>query len=121
MYPVTVEVNGTGLSSVIFPDIYQNPFAIGIGVSINTGTATFAVNHCFDYATVISPRWNGTSNVLWFPNAGLGGASGTSTLGTTGLDGNYAFPVAAIQLSVTTCSIATAITTMNLIQASNAP
>lgn len=112
MYPVKVTQTGTGASTPVFPDIAQNPFQIGIGVNIATGAATYSVEHCFDYAVVMSPTWNGTSNVTWFPNSGINGTSVATT------NGNYAFPVAAIRLNVTN---GTGQVVMNLLQATNAP
>lgn len=116
MLPVQVTVLGQAVSTPVIPDIMQNPFNIGIGVALVTGSvSSWAVEHCFDFTTVMSPTWNGSSGVTWFANSGLGGttAGGTSTLP---LNGNYAFPVAAIRLNVYSAN-ATAVLVMNLIQA----
>ena len=114
MYPFQVKVsNGSGTSSVFFPDIYQNPFNIGIGVNIQTGAATYSVQHTFDYSTVMAPTWNGTSAV-WFDNSGISATSNVTT------NGNYAFAVAAIRLNVTAAN-ATSVVVANFLQSSNAP
>lgn len=138
MMPVQIQLTGTAISTPFLPDIFQNPFNIGIGLSLQTGgltTAIVAVEHCFDYATVYAPSFNGKTALLsngtvgtavWFQNSGVSG--GTTAIGTTisvgietsGLNANYAFPVAAIRVSVTSAT-ATSIIIVNFIQASNAP
>src|SRR5882672_571728 len=116
MQPVTVTVIGSTFSTPIIPDIKQNPFNIGIGVYTTAGAVTsWAVEHCFDFSTIMSPTWNGTTGVTWYPNTGLN--SGSATLPA---NGNYAFPVAAIRLNITN-AVATAATVMNLLQATNSP
>lgn len=123
MEPVKVTVLGSGISTPIIPDIFQNPFQIGIGVTVGTGISTtqitsWAIEHCFDFSTVMSPTWNGSTGVTWYPNSGL-----NNTVVTTAVlpaNGNYAFPVAAIRLNVSNAN-ATAVTVMNLIQAVNSP
>lgn len=112
MYPVSVRVLGTGVSTPVIPDSFQNPFNIGIGVVATN--ATYSVQHCFDYSTVMSPTWNGTGSVTWMDNSGITGTS----LATC--NGNYAFPVAAIRLNVTSAN-ATSVVSMMLIQAQEAP
>lgn len=120
MRPVQLTVVGATASTPFLPDIYQNPFQIGIGVAVVTGNASWAIEHCFDYSTVISPLWNGNSSVTWFANSGLGGTVGIgTTLGTA--NGNYAFAVAAIRLNVYSTNNATATVTANFIQSVNSP
>jgi hypothetical protein len=111
MYPVSTRVLGTGISTPIIPDTFQNPFNIGVGVVATN--ATYSVQHCFDYSAVMSPTWNGTT-ATWFDNSGI-----TATALAT-VNGNYAFPVAAIRLNVTGAN-ATSVVTMMLIQAQEAP
>ena len=127
MQPVQVQVIGSGLSTVIIPDTKQNPFNIGLGLSINTtGTVTsWAVEHCFDFSTVMSPTWNGSTGVTWFQNSGMNNIlPSTNTVvlsGATPVNGNYAFAVAAIRLNISNQAIATAVITLNLIQSVNSP
>jgi hypothetical protein len=128
MLPVMVTVNGTGVSRPILPDFFQNPFNIGIGVESNvslTGTAAtsvWQVEHSFDWSTINTPTWNGSSGVTWMPNSGLNGtALATGSIASSFANGNYAFPVAAIRLNVVTPLNATATYTMWLIQASESP
>lgn len=85
-------------------DMNSNPFSIGFGTIISTGTPTWTVQHTFD-------------NVLTNPNTG--GFTGTGTTAytysstsntwfnhpivasvTSNTDGNYAFPVMAIRLTL---------------------
>jgi hypothetical protein len=112
MQPIAVTTIGTATSTPFIMDYMQNPFQVSVGCVLNSGTAFFNVQHIFDYSTVFSPTWNGTSGT-WFNNSGITGA-------TASISGNYAFPVAAIRLQVASCS-ATASVTMNITQASNAP
>ncbi len=119
MQPVQIRAIGTGASTPVIPDIFQNPFQIGIGVVISTGSVTWAVEHCFDFTTVMSPTWNGSTGVTWFQNSGLGGSTTGTSL--TSANGNYAFAVAAIRLNAMSVSNATATVVMNLIQSVNSP
>ncbi len=118
--PMTVTVLGTAVSTPVIPDFCLDPFNIGIGVNVASGSGStfWAVEHCFDYSTVMSPTWNGTSSVTWYPNTGLSGGTTAGADGTTAtpLNGNYAFPVAAIRLNVYS-AVATSMVVMNLIQA----
>jgi len=126
MMPVVVTVNGTGVSRAIYPDIMQNPFQIGVGIESNVALGSAAatmgwqVEHTFDYTTVWSPTWNGTTAV-WIANSGLNGTAIGSTANATSANGNYAFPVAAIRLNVFTTVNATTAISMVIIQATNAP
>jgi hypothetical protein len=138
MMPNIIKMTGTGTSTPIIPDIFQNPFNIGIGLSLQTGgltTAIVAIEHTFDYSTVMQPSFNGAtakmpdgtvSTAIWFQNSGATG--GTTAIGTTltvgvetgGLNCNYAFPVAAIRVNVASAT-ATSVVVANFLQASNAP
>jgi hypothetical protein len=124
--PIKVQTIGSGTSTPIFPDYFQNPFAIGIGVNIGTGTgnATYSVEHTFDQNVVYSPLFNGISTLLpgnitataiWFQNSGINGTSNVTS------NGNYAFPVAAIRLNTLSTSTSTTVVNAWFIQASNAP
>lgn len=103
----------TGLSStagfpVYVPDVMQTPFAIGIGCTISSTSATTAYNieHTFDYtgsSAFIS------SNATWFQNSTISAAS-------SNLSGNYAFPVSAIRPNVTAGS-SVGVLTVTFIQA----
>lgn len=119
MFPKQITVIGTGASLGYLPDIYQNPFQIGIGVALtNTGgisTAIVSIEHCFDYSTVIQPTWNGSTGVTWFPNSGI-----SATTIATAINGNYAFGVAAIRVNVISAA-ATAVVVANFIQSVNSP
>ena len=109
--PITSPSSGLGYwaGSVYFPDIMRNPFNIGIGVSCALGgvATTYNVEHSFD--DYLAPTYV-SSSATWFPNSGITAASSNTT-------GNYAFPVRAIRLNVTTAGSSTQTVTMTLIQA----
>jgi hypothetical protein len=98
---------GYWAGSTYYPDIMRNPFNIGIGCTCSLGglATTYNVEHSFDdYLTIPS------TTMTWFPNSGITAASTNAT-------GNYAFPVRAIRLNVTTAGSSTQTVTMTLIQA----
>jgi hypothetical protein len=115
--PAVITANGTGTSSIWFPDWMQNPFNIGIQVVLPaSATATFNVEHTLDNIEVtqigpFSGNANATTaaNANWIANPGI-------TSATTTINGNYAFPVRAIRVNILSCS-ATGFVTATFIQA----
>ena len=94
-----VAIAGTGSSSSIATDLYISPFNVGFGVVVS-GTVNYTVQHTFDNPqTVASPTW--------FDHP-------TVAAKTANQDGNYAFPVAAIRVTVNSGS---GTATMTVIQA----
>jgi hypothetical protein len=79
MRPQTQAQTGAGSTSGIVTDYYISPFNIGFGVVVS-GTVNYTVQHTFD----------GTN---WFNHPDVASA-------TTDQDGNYAFPVVQIRLTV---------------------
>lgn len=133
MQPFQAKAVGSGIcTAIMYPDIFSNPFNIGIGVeciSTVAASAVFAVEHCFDYRTVYSPSFNGNTalvdgavqTAVWFQNSGLGvNTTGTTITTTTPLNGNYAFAVAAIRLNIYSAA-AGQVVVANFLQSSNAP
>lgn len=94
-----VSRTNTGSSAIIPMNLDSTPFNVGFGVTI-TGTPTYTVQHTFD-----NP-WTTTSPV-WFDHPTVAGE-------TANADGNYAFPVAAIKVAVTS---GTGTATLTVIQA----
>lgn len=104
--PKRVTVGGVGSSQVIPLNTYGDPFNVSIGCDISAGgSLTYTVQHTFD--NVQSPTFN-PSTATWFSNA-------TLVAQTTDKDGNYAFPVTAVRLTVTAWTSGTV--TMTVIQA----
>lgn len=96
-------VSGASLSSnAIATDLYISPFNVGFGVVI-TGTVAYQVKHTFDNPQTVA-------NPTWFTHPS------TTTAATANLDGNYAFPVAAIKIE-TTAGTNTGTITLTVIQA----
>jgi len=100
-----VAVSGASKSSAaIVTDTYISPFNVGFGVVI-TGAVSYSIQHTFDNPqTVASPTW------FFHPST----PSGTPV--TANLDGNYAFPVAAIKI-LTSAATNTGTVTLTVIQA----
>jgi len=89
MRPIRLTQAGVGSTAVVPLDIHSRPFNVGVGC-ILTGTATFTVEHTFD-----DPQASGfdAATANWLPNTGL-------TSKTASADGNYAFPVRAVRLTI---------------------
>ena len=83
--------------------LFVTPFNVGIGVVVS-GTVNYTVQHTFDdiWATGYDAS---TGN--WFNHSSLASQAGNS-------DGNYAFPVTAVRLTVNSGS---GTATMTVIQA----
>ena len=88
MRPKKVTVTGVANSAWLPVDYKQDPTNIGIGCVLVSGTATYSVQHTFDdvFDSAVTP--------VAFQNSGINAA-------TASADGNYAFPVRAVRLSVT--------------------
>ena len=80
----TVSQTGTGSSAPIIMDTNKNPFNVGFGV-VKTGTVDFTVQHTFD------DPFGSISN--WFNHP-------TVAAQIANADGNYAFPVTAIRITM---------------------
>lgn len=93
MRSVTLTQTGAGSTNGYVADSYISPFNIGFGVVVS-GTVTYTVQHTFD----------GTN---WFDHPDIAAE-------TANADGNYAFPVLQVRLTVSSGS---GTATMTLIQA----
>jgi len=80
----TVSQTGAGSTAPIVMDTNKNPFNVGFGV-VKTGTVDFTVQHTFDnpFGTITT----------WFNHP-------TVAAQIANADGNYAFPVTAIRLTM---------------------
>ena len=101
MRPIVKTVTGAGNSAPIVMDHYRTPFNVGFAVIVG-GTATYTVQHTFD--DVLDPAVTPT----WLNHPVIASVASSA-------DGNYAFPVRAIRLSV--AGGASGATTLTLIQA----
>lgn len=86
MRPIVISKTGTGTSGVAVVDHFQSPFNIGFGV-VASGTVTYTVQHTFDDVL------DATVTPTWFNHP-------TAVSQTASADGNYAFPVRGIRLSI---------------------
>lgn len=89
MRPIRLTQAGVGSTDPIPLDIHTHPFNVGVGC-ILTGTATYSVEHTFDdpFASDFV-----AASANWLPNSGI-------TAKTASSDGNYAFPVRAVRLTI---------------------
>ena len=84
----SITVTATGPSQWIPLDFRQAPFNVSVSAKINSGTATYTVEHTFDDVL-------GTSGPFTaYPHTSL-------VAQTANKDGNYAFPVEAVRINVT--------------------
>ena len=79
----------SGVTAPVPMDQYISPFNVALGI-VPAGTATYTVQHTFDdpFASDFDP-----ATATWFNHPDLTSESGNN-------DGNYAFPVRAIRLNV---------------------
>lgn len=104
--PVRVTVSSAASSAVIPLSLNADPFNVGIGCDVSAGASlTYTVQHTFD--DVQSPTFS-PSTATWFSNS-------TIVAQTTDKDGNYAYPVTAVRLTVTAWTSGSV--TMTVIQA----
>jgi hypothetical protein len=94
----TISKTGTGSSSALVMNTNQTPFNVGFGVVV-TDTANYTVEHTFDDPAV--------GFTTWFPHP-------TVFELDVSADGNYAFPVTGVRLTVNSGG---GKATMNLVQA----
>ena len=93
MRPTTTTVTGVGVGTPIIPDHYQSPSTMALGCTIDSGTATYSVQHTYD-----DPFVSGfPSAARWFQHPVLNAQ-------TTNADSNYAYPPRALRLNVTISS-----------------
>lgn len=105
MRPVRVTQTGTGRSSVVPLDRYQNPFNVGL-LCVATGTIDYTVQYTSD--DVFSPTFVPAS-ANWFSHPSLTGK-------TASAEGNIAFGVTAVCVLVNSGSGSV---TLNVVQSGN--
>lgn len=86
MRPQVITKTGTGSTSWSPLDYAQSPFNIGFGVTV-TGTVNYTVEHTFDDVqdSAVTP---------------IAFSHSTAVNQTTNQDGNYAFPIRAVRVTV---------------------
>ena len=86
MTPITISKTGTGRSAIVVPDSFQNPFNVGLLISIS-GTVTYNIEISMDDAMIAAP-------VTW------AAATGFSALSAAAV-GSLTIPCHAISINVT--------------------
>lgn len=99
MTPQVISLSAAGSTAWIPVDYKQNPFNIGFAVVIPSGTLTYQVEHTFD------DIFNSSVTPTAFTHSSIFGK-------TTNQDGNYAFPVRAVRLTITSWTSGSAILTL---------
>lgn len=94
----TVSKTGTGSSTALVMNTNCTPFNVGFGVVVS-GTVNYTIQHTFDDPSV--------GFTTWFPHPTIASQSANA-------DGNYAFPVTGIRLTVNSGG---GTATLNLVQA----
>jgi hypothetical protein len=94
----TVSQTGTGSTAALVMNTNITPFNVGFGVVVD-GTVNYTIEHTFD-----DP---GIGFTTWFPHPTVASEAADA-------DGNYAFPVTGIRLTVNSGGGSA---TLNLIQA----
>ncbi len=86
MRPQVITQTGIGSTAWIPLDYKQSPFNVGFGVTV-TGTVNYTIEHTFDdvYDLTITP---------------IAFSHSTVTAQSTNQDGNYAFPIRAVRVTV---------------------
>lgn len=85
---ITIGSGDEGVTQTIPTDILSNPFSLSMGVTLTSGASlTYEAQHTFHDIQDF------TVNPVWFPNDGL-------TAKTANDDGNIAFPVTGLRLSI---------------------
>lgn len=99
MRPQVITKSSAGTTAWIPLDYKQNPFNVGLGVSIGSAVLTYDVEHTFDdiFDSTVTPTAFKHSTVV---------------SQTSNKDGNYAFPVRAVRLNVTAYTSGTATLTI---------
>ena len=100
MRPQVVTQTNAGSTAWIPVDWRSNPFNLSFGCVIASGTPTYKVEHTFD--NVLDPSVTPTAFTHEFVTAS-----------TVSDDGNYAYPVTAVRLTV---SSGTGVVTMTVLQ-----
>ena len=103
MRPITVSKTAAGSTSPIPMLLFVTPFNVGIGVKVS-GTVNYTVQHTFD--DVWAKGYSAGSGT-WYDHSTLASSAANA-------DGNYAFPVTAIRLTVNSGS---GTATMTVVQA----
>jgi hypothetical protein len=86
MRPIVIAKTGEGSTNPVPMDHYRTPFNVGFGVVVS-GTVNYTIQHTFDNVQ------NAAITPTWFNHPVIASQ-------TANADGNYAFPVTAIRLTV---------------------
>ena len=84
MRPITVSQTGAGSTNPVPMNLFATPFNVGMGIKVS-GVVDYTVQHTFDDPTVALSTW--------FPHP-------TVAAQIANADGNYAFPVTAIRVTM---------------------
>ena len=86
MTPITIAQSGTGRSAIVGPDSFQNPFNLGLVISL-AGTATFNIEISMDDPMTATPT-------TWIAATGFSGLTAAAV-------GSITVPCHALSINVT--------------------
>lgn len=86
MTPITISKTGTGRSTIMVPDSFQNPFNVGLLITV-TGTATFNIEISMDDPSLATPT-------TWAAATGFSALSASTV-------GSLTIPCHALSINVT--------------------
>ncbi len=89
MTPITISKTGTGRSAVVVPDSFQNPFNVGLLITV-TGTATYNIEISMDDAMLAPPT-------IWTAATGFSALSASAV-------GSLTIPCHALSINITSGS-----------------
>jgi hypothetical protein len=93
MRPIVLNFNDT-TDQAVRVNYRQQDFKIGFGVELGS-TGTYSVQHTFDDPADYATQALWVTDAQWYDNEDLGLIGATSSN-----DGNYAFPIQGVKLSV---------------------
>lgn len=92
---LTVGNSASAEGQMYVPDIYSNPFSVGMGCAVVSGSPTYSIQHTF-YNTIEESFVY--KDAVWFTHSVISGK-------TANQDGNYDFPVYGIKLILTAAGV----------------
>ena len=98
--PQYLSISTTGTSSAFLLDWAVVPFNVSWAFEIQSSSAVFQVQYTLDNLNAKTDGLTTSTTVTWFTDVNSGSTASAS------MAGNYAFPVTALRVQVSTCGAA---------------